>query len=592
MIKTIGMLFLHLLLWNEFLPAQTDSTMSADSLGPGKTAEGVIDQDLDNSPMLDLLPADKGEGISGIEVSVRSRLGLVLERSRGFEEGVFIGSPVKSFQRIGINSGRFGGGLVLAKDPGEPRIDDFKSGYLRIANIGPLAKLVLGDYFIEGGEGIALWRGFDFGKGGGVVSTLKRSGRGIVPYRSSNENAFLRGAAAEFNLGRTSITLFYSRRSLSASRDTTGSVSLYTSGIYRTGALASMRDAVRENLAGFRGRVLLGDAGHAGLTYYDAGFSEPLHLSAGSQISGNRYSIAAIDYHLNVLPAMLTGEWAVVAGAAGGVSALFLNPSARVVLITAIRHYPERFVSLHGLGFGEHSLTSNEDGLYLGARMRLADGILLSFFYDQFRFPGGSGGVPYPAGGHESFVQLRIRPGAQSELVLFYDRKTSEAGERGTTDGGLGRTVTNVHTLQRFRSHVEFDFPDVIKLRARFEKVILHSEPGGNPEQGTMLYEDIACQPLKRLALNLRVILFRTESFSARMSELEDDLAGLLSAPALSGQGARWYLLAKLKLGGDCELSAKYSRLIRDDVRHLGSGLDQLPAGEEDRFGAQLDIKF
>ena len=275
MIKTTGLLLLFLFFLNEYLPAQTDTTLSADSLEPAESAEEVIDQDLNDAPMLDLLPADKGAESSGISVSLRSRLSLVLERSRGFDESLFLGSPVKSYQRMNMKSGRFEGGLVLAKDAGERRVDDFKSGYIRMANIGPLGKLVLGDYFIEEGEGIALWRGFDFGKGGGVVSSIKRSGRGIVPYRSSNENAFLRGAAAEFNLNRVLITLFYSRRSLSGSRDSTGSVSLYTSGIYRTAALASMRDAVRENLAGLRGRVLFGDLGHAGITYYHARFSEP-----------------------------------------------------------------------------------------------------------------------------------------------------------------------------------------------------------------------------------------------------------------------------------------------------------------------------
>jgi hypothetical protein len=589
--KTIGLLLVFL--WNEFLPAQTGFTVPADSLEPAESAEGAIDQDLDDSPMLDILPADKSAGISDIGVSIRSRLSLVLERSRGFAQGLFLGSPVKSYQRMEFNGGRgFGGGVVLAKDPGEPHIDDFKSGYVRIENAGPLGRLVLGDYFIESGEGVALWRGFDYGKGGGVVSALKKSGRGIVPYRSSNENAFLRGAAAEFNLGRASITLFYSRRSLSGSADSMGSVSLYTSGVYRTLSQESLRDAVRENLAGFRGRVLFGDAGSAGLTYYGARFSEPLRLTAGSQNSGSRFSIASIDFHLNVLAAILTGEWALVAGVPGGVTSLFLYPSSRVVLIAALRHYPERFASPHGLGFGEHSSTSNEDGLYLGGRMGIADGISLGFYYDQFRFPGGSGGLPYPAGGHESFVQLRLRTERQCEVFVMYDRKSSESGDRAVTALGLTQTPTNVHLLERIRSNVEFDISDEIKVRARIEKAILHSALDGKLEQGAMLYENVAFQPVKRLTLNLRVVLFETASFAARMTELEDDLAGILAAPALSGEGARWYLLAKLKLAGDSELSAKYSRLMRDDVRRLGSGPDQLPAGEEDRFGAQLDLKF
>src|SRR5207302_5811940 len=197
--KTIGMFSIVLLFWNEFLSAQTDSAISADSPGPAESAQGVIDQELDDSPILDFLTADKGAGNSGFEVSVRSRMSLVLERSRGFEEGLFLGSPLKSFQRLNIHSGRFRGGLVLAKDAGEVRIDDFKSGYFHMANIGVLGKLVLGDYFIEGGEGIALWRGFDFGKGGGVVRAISRTSRWIVHYRSSLNIAFLRWIGTDFH---------------------------------------------------------------------------------------------------------------------------------------------------------------------------------------------------------------------------------------------------------------------------------------------------------------------------------------------------------------------------------------------------------
>jgi hypothetical protein len=39
-------------------------------------------------------------------------------------------------------------------------------------------------------------------------------------------------------------------------------------------------------------------------------------------------------------------------------------------------------------------------------------------------------------------------------------------------------------------------------------------------------------------------------------------------------------------------LSAKYSDMLRDDVKHMGSGVDELPTNHDDRVSVQADIDF
>ena len=70
------------------------------------------------------------------------------------------------------------------------------------------------------------------------------------------------------------------------------------------------------------------------------------------------------------------------------------------------------------------------------------------------------------------------------------------------------------------------------------------------------------------------------------------DLEGVLALPLVYGAGIRWYALLRYSPFRTVELSVKYSSLIRDDVRTLGSGPDQLPTNRDDRFGIQLDFRL
>jgi len=615
--RILVLAFLGLLLsWGKTLHAQTGGSSRTDSSSPaappGDPAEGLpedllqgqendLPRDLaeqsapsDDSPVLDFSPFDKYPRRRNFFVKIRSRMNIGLERSRGYEQGLFLGSPLKSYVRAEFsNGGGISGGVLMRKDAGEPRLADFTDGYAMISDAGPVGTFILGDYFVEAAQGIALWRGFDYGKGADVVRPVKKEGRGILPYRSSNENAFLRGAAAELRFGRVSTAVFYSQRSLSASLDSSGMVSaIYSSGTFRTAAEESKRNNLREILFGFRSCIGLGEGGNAGITFYETGFSRFLHLAGGSRFSGEGYALATVDYGLSLSRVLLFGEWTILSGSAAGVSGVLLSPSAAVDLIGALRHYPAHFLSLHGFGFGERGATSGEDGLYLGFRLKIARGVALSTYCDQFSFPDGSGGDLFPAAGHEWLTQVGLDPEQDLRFLFQYQRKTSAKRESRFSEVGLHRTLTNVQTIQRFRTHLDFRPSEAVRIRGRIEKLFLDSRTGTDREEGTMFYEDVAWAAGRKLCVSVRVVFFSTGSYETRLYEYEDDLSGATSLPALSGQGERWYLLVKCRPGRFCELSAKYSRLTRDDIRHLGSGPDELPGNHDDRIGLQLDFRL
>jgi hypothetical protein len=578
------------------LRAQAGVVAQPDSVsdGPSYEREDLFEQaaQTDGSPVLDFIPLDPDPRKRDFYVKIRSRVTVELERSRGYTEGLFPGSPLKSEQRAEFSNKRgVSGGILLSKDPGERLIADFVSGYGLMTGAGGVSTLVVGDYFIEAGQGIALWRGFDYGKGPDVVGAVKRNGRGILPYRSSDENAFLRGVAAGLRLNSISLALFYSRRQLSASVDSSGEVSsISTSGTLRTESEISKRNNLSERLIGFRSSLGLGEGRSAGITYYNTIFSLPLNLSGGAGFSGKGYGLASVDYQFDLPGAALFGEWTVLSGAAAGISGAMLAPSGALDLIGAFRRYPPRMPGLHGLGFGGQE--EGEEGVYLALRMKLTRGIALSAYIDQFRFPEGTTSNPFPGGGSEWLARLSFRPDSGGEWFIQFQRKSSERAEGITSGEGLAGTLTSLQFVDRIRAHFDFRLSPAVRLRGRIEKVYVGNSAGTDREHGMMLYEDVACSPRGGFSAEVRVIFFLTGSYETRLYEFEQDLAGATSLPLLSGEGQRWYLLARYRLTGSCEISAKYSRMTRDDVKRIGSGPDELPGNFEDRIGLQLDFRL
>ena len=102
-------------------------------------------------------------------------------------------------------------GVLTDKDAGEKNLNEFTSAHFFVKDLGHLKNLAIGDYYLEFGQGLALWNAYGFSKGADAVYPVKKSERKIVPYTSSSENNFLRGAAGTIDFNPVTISLFYSR---------------------------------------------------------------------------------------------------------------------------------------------------------------------------------------------------------------------------------------------------------------------------------------------------------------------------------------------------------------------------------------------
>jgi len=140
----------------------------------------------------------------------------------------------------------YSAGLIVERDPNEQNLIDHLSGY--ISKKYKSGELILGDYQIVAGFGLWSWRSVSTRKSFGTIAELPRMGRGISPYRSSNEAWYLRGIAytKELNHGDLLISGGYTYQD--GKLDSTGNLSLNSSGFHTGETSITQQNNITESV--------------------------------------------------------------------------------------------------------------------------------------------------------------------------------------------------------------------------------------------------------------------------------------------------------------------------------------------------------
>jgi len=532
-------------------------------------------------------------------MNYRSRFGRDLEDRRGFQDGSYLGSPWKLYNRL---LGRFDYGtagtsadfgILAEKDAGENKLNDFTSGFAALTTNSPLKKLILGDYSVAAGQGLTVWRSIAFSKGLEVIQPAKKSLHGIAPYISSDENTFYRGAAAVVALSSFEATAFYSNKKVDASLDSLGRVtSIYGLGYHRTDGELRRRFATTEKSAGARLQYSLGSTLTVGSNYFTTRFGNPFAGERIYDFTGNENHVVGFDFDIYLGRLNIFGEWARShTGAIAGVTGAFIGLAKGVDFVICVRNYPRDFISLHGFGYGERSgPPQDEVGVYTGLRLRLSRGVTLSGYYDQFKFPWQTLSVPLPSEGTDFLLRAELRPFERFNVELKY--KSEVKGDAVSVQDEYGRLVSRLadRRQQNGRITAALEVSRDLQVQGRLELVNVSYSNSGRGGSGILLYQGLRWKPTTQLSFDSRLAFFDTDSYDTRICEFESDLHGAVSNPALCGKGLRWYVTARYMLLDGVDFSAKYSQTYRDDLKVIGSGTDQIDGNVESRLSAQIDV--
>lgn len=175
---------------------------------------------------------------------------------------------------------------------------------------------------------------------------------------------------------------------------------------------------------------------------------------------------------------------------------------------------------------------------------------------------------------------------------MRYRRKITYAQSSQLDTNGFTHEVGDDQRKQQIRIDANYHLSKNIRLRCRLERLFLDTRISGAHENGVVTYQDLRIQPSDRVWFAIRVAYFKSDSFESGITDYENDLPGVVTLPVLYGTGVRWYFLIRYKLAGLLELSAKYSDLMRDDVKRIGTALDELPSNHDNRLSVQLDLRW
>jgi len=513
---------------------------------------------------------------------------------------VYLGSPFRIYNRYRFRYRQnISFGFVAEKDEGEQFFTarnakgyDYYSAHLFLRGIGRVKALALGDYQAQFGQGLTFWSGLAFASKSSFTMNVKRNALGITPYTSVNENLFMRGAAATFELTKhLDLTAFVSRKRIDANIAAEENVdslginlgnevlvsSFQEDGFHRTNNELDNKDALGEQIVG--GHLQYKQRSYSiGATLAHVEYEGVLRraLQPYSQFNFNGKSNTNMGLDWNVLYRNMTWAGEIARSANGGMamnSSLLISLDKRVSLSMLFRDYGRDYQAQYARGFAEGTDPFNERGFYTGLEIRPNRYWTVNAYFDQFSFPWLRYLTDAPSAGFDWLAQVNWKPSRRVELYVRARHQDRAKNIEEDVDG-IDPLVRAVQT--NYRVNASYKVSDAVSLRTRIETVDF--QRGASPlEHGFLMYQDIIHRPLSSpMELTLRLALFESDTYNARVYAYENDLIGVFSIPAYYGRGIRWYAMARVTPMRRVDVWLRYGAFIYQDQTVISSGLQEI----------------
>jgi len=532
------------------------------------------------------------------------RFGQILEKQDGFlpsgsDEALYSGSGLRVFTRYRYNyADKISVSLNMEKDAGETFLKspgkgfDFYSASVSLKGKRTVKKFVLGDYSLQFGQGLTMWSGLGFGKGGGLTALVKPH-IGLRSYSSVNEFSFFRGTSATLQYKKISITPFLSYRKLDASiSDSVKEInSLSISGLHRTETELENKKPISQFVYGLNSQYLRKNWS-IGLTAYRTQFSMPFGEgnSLYEKYEFNRSSLVNLGVHYNYLykNAYFFGETAhSLSSGFASINGLIASLSGQVSLLMLQRNYARNYHSFFNQSISEATEASNEKGFYSGLTVKFNSKFELLTYADFFRFPWLKFRVDAPSNGYELFAQLSYSLSKRFKVTARFKQQMKEENADQKENSGLEGV-----DKQNYRIEINYKLNNSLSIRNRAE-IISYSKGNSASDFGFLSYQDIIYDPLSsKISGNIRFAIFDTSGFTSRIYAYENDVLYAYSIPAYQDRGLRCYANLRYTLRRGVDIWLRYAILSYSNRETVGSGRDMIQGNQRSDFKIQLRYQF
>lgn len=491
-------------------------------------------------------------------------------------------------------------GIVAEKDPGEAFFKrnnkkgyDFYSGYFFLQDVGRLKRLAVGNYRASFGYGLVMNMDFSMGKSV-AASSISRFGRGISKYTSTNENDYLQGVAATYQLApRWNVSLFYSFRRLDANVDGKFIKSLKTDGFHRLKKDLLKQHTVTNHLIGsnifFNGKYI-----EYGLTTVYNHFNKLLKPDERPYNTfyprGSDFWNTGIYGKWFLKKVILAGEVAVDKhGAVSAIQSLSYSPKTNTTLLFINRYYDKKYQSLYADGFRENSHIQNEIGSYIGLETSILRRIKLQTYVDFFYFPWRRYRVDrQKTTGMEGMLQIGYSPTYSLDMFIKYSYKNK--AQNYTLPSKVKYVIPYIR--QRLHYQLTFSFNAYTQLKTFVEGIFANhwqQERSKGYMVGASGKWGRERVPIK---LSLSGAWFDTDNYDTRIYMYEPGLLYAYSMNSFYGKGMRLAMNASYSIGKWFVLQAKCGWTHYLDRDHISSGLEEIRGSNKADLQLQLKLKW
>lgn len=504
-----------------------------------------------------------------------------LEQKKGFSEPTsrsktrYLGNPWNQvFRYRGYANSFLRGGLLIAKDAGEPNYFDFYSGFIEIKHPNGQYKWILGDFINQWGQGLIQSGSFSLGKSYESIRATQKFHGGGLPYTSSGESEFYRGLNFQVMKGswQHQFYLSYRKKDLILSKDSSYFRAFQLDGLHRTPTEISQKNRLNEKAAGANFRYSQPhfdvNLSHTWTNWnYVYRPSEPLDWS------GRNLSNSSLSYLVQHGNKRFSGELAHTNLSAWAmIQAFSIAATKKMDFSSIVRYYQAGYFSPMANAFRESSTNKNEVGIYIGHQYQLSKYRRLSSYIDVFRFPSET-----------SSRWVSNKPGFELLSRYQWDRRK------------LGQYFLQVKWTQKVRKDAQFNLYQASfdwNKKYRFLEwhgriMWAHIRAGKQIESGYLNLHDIDFH-YKRFQIQVRSAWVWSASYDTRLYAFEPSLPYAFLLPAYYDPSTRHVLVMEYKGINRISLAIKIARTDFFQKDEIGSGLDAIPSSHKTDLGIQL----
>ena len=482
-------------------------------------------------------------------------------------------------------------GLVGAQDAGEPFFAnknymgyDYYSYYLQLRNWGRLSSLVLGKYRVSMGMGLIANNSFAMGK----LSSLQNLSRATSTLRahSSRSSAdYLQGIGATVTLAKgLSATGFLSYRAMDATLNKDGTAAtIVTSGYHRTEKELEKKNNLKNTSYGGTLRYQGGGV-HAGLNIVGIHLDRELKpntavLYRQHAAQGTDFLNFSADYGYVNPRFAINGETAMNKdGALATINSLSLQCGSGVSLMALYRFYSFRYTSLYGNSFSEGGAVQNESGVYLGVNWQPSPRWKVMAYSDYAYFPWAKYQVSLSSHAFDNLLQVSYLRNNWT-LESRYRLKLRQKDNADKTD---------LQTITTHRGRLSLSYDGYLSSRTQLDYTQIAS---GQQDRGWMISQSLGYR-YRWLRLSGGLGYYHTDSYDSRVYLYESGPLYNYGFSQYSGEGIRYWLMARGEIGKRLIVTAKFGTTDYFDRSVIGSSYQQIDGSSQSDVDLQVRWKF